>query len=144
MERTLSIIKPDGVRKELIGDVISVFRDAGFRIASMKMKHLSRAEAEGFYYVHKQRPFFPDLIEFMTSGPVVLMVLEGDNVIERNREVMGATDPAEAAEGTIRAKWADNKQDNIVHGSDSEESARFEISYFFSEIEIYCSDKRIY
>ncbi len=136
MERTLSIIKPDGVRKRLIGEVVNVFYGAGFKIAAMKMKHLSRAEAEGFYYVHKERPFFPELIEFMTSGPVVLMVLEADNVIARNREVMGATDPKEAAEGTIRAQWADNKQDNIVHGSDSPESARFEISYFFSETEI--------
>jgi len=136
MQRTLSIIKPDGVAKKLIGEVIGVFEGAGFRIAAMKMKKLSREEAEGFYYVHKERPFFGELTEFMISGPVVLMVLEGENVIARNREIMGATDPAEAAQGTIRARWADSKQNNIVHGSDSEESAKFEINYFFSGIEI--------
>jgi nucleoside-diphosphate kinase len=136
MQRTLSIIKPDGVAKKLIGDVIATFEGAGFRIAAMKMKKLSREEAEGFYYVHKERPFFGELIEFMISGPVVLMVLEGENAIERNREIMGATDPAEAAKGTIRSRWADSKQNNIVHGSDSDESAKFEISHFFSGIEI--------
>lgn len=137
MQRTLSIIKPDGVAKGLIGDVIKIFESAGFKIAAMKMKSLSRSEAEGFYYVHKERPFFGELIEFMVSGPVVLMVLEGDDAIARNRELMGATDPADAKEGTIRARWADSKQNNIVHGSDSEESARFEISHFFSGIEIF-------
>lgn len=136
MERTLSIIKPDGVSKKLIGEVIGTFELGGFRIAAIKMKRLSRQEAEGFYYVHKERPFFKDLVDFMISGPVVLMVLEGDNVIARNRELMGATDPAEAAAGTIRAKWASSKQNNIVHGSDSPESAAFEIGYFFSQIEI--------
>lgn len=136
MQRTLSIIKPDGVAKKLIGEVISVFESAGFRIAAMKMKKLSRKDAEGFYYVHKERPFFGELIEFMISAPLVLMVLEGENAIARNREIMGATDPAEAAAGTIRARWADSKQNNIVHGSDSEESAKFEISHFFSGIEI--------
>jgi len=136
MERTLSIIKPDGVSKGLIGEVIKIFGSSGFRIIAMKMKHLSRKEAEGFYYVHKERPFFGELVEFMISGPTVIMVLEGKEVIKRNREIMGATDPAEAAEGTIRARWADSKQNNIVHGSDSEESARFEIGYFFSGIEI--------
>ncbi len=136
MERTLSIIKPDGVSKNLIGSVIKIFEDSGFRVAAMKMKSLSTKEAQGFYYVHKERPFFGELVEFMTSGPVVLMVLEGDNVIARNREIMGATDPAEAAEGTIRKMWADSKQNNIVHGSDSKESADFEIGYFFSGIEI--------
>lgn len=137
MERTLSIIKPDGVAKCLIGEVIRVFQEAGFKIAAMKMKTLSRTEAEGFYYVHKDRPFFGELVEFMISGPVVLMVLEGKDAIKRNREIMGATDPAEAAEGTIRKRWADSKQNNIVHGSDSPESAQFEIGYFFSGIEIY-------
>ena len=137
MQKTLSIIKPDGVSKKLIGEVICVFESAGFRIVAMKMKWLNRAEAEGFYYVHKERPFFPELVDFMTSGPVVLMVLEGDDVIKRNREIMGATDPAEAKAGTIRARWAGSKQNNIVHGSDSEESARFEISHFFSGIEIF-------
>ena len=137
MQRTLSIIKPDAVSKRIIGSVIKVFDDEGFRIAAMKMKHLTRSEAEGFYYVHKERPFFGELVEFMISGPVVIMVLEGDNVIARNREIMGATDPAEAAEGTIRARWADSKQNNIVHGSDSEENAKIEIAHFFSQIEIF-------
>ncbi|MGO9121623.1 MAG: nucleoside-diphosphate kinase [Desulfomonilaceae bacterium] len=136
MERTLSIIKPDGVSKGLIGEVVRIFETAGFRIAAMKMKNLSRKEAEGFYYVHKERPFFGELVEFMMSGPIVIMVLEGKEVIKRNREIMGATDPKEAAEGTIRARWADSKQNNIVHGSDSEESAKFEIGHFFSGIEI--------
>ncbi len=136
MERTLSIIKPDGVSKGLIGEVIRIFETAGFKIAAMKMKNLSRKEAEGFYYVHKERPFFGELVEFMMSGPIVIMVLEGKEVIKRNREIMGATDPKEAAEGTIRARWADSKQNNIVHGSDSEESAKFEIGHFFSGIEI--------
>ncbi len=136
MQRTLSIIKPDGVGKKLIGEVIKVFENKGFRIAAMKMKRLTRTEAEGFYYVHKERPFFGELVDFMISGPVVLMVLEREDGIAANREIMGATDPAQAAEGTIRAKWADSKQNNIVHGSDSEESARFEVGYFFSETEI--------
>jgi nucleoside-diphosphate kinase len=136
MQRTLSIIKPDGVSKKLVGEVIKLFEEAGFRIAAAKMKLLSRKEAEGFYYVHKERPFFQELVEFMISGPVMIMALEGDDVIRRNREIMGATDPAEAAQGTIRARWADSKQNNIVHGSDSVESAQFEISYFFSGIEI--------
>jgi len=137
MERTLSIVKPDGVAKHLIGQVVGVFEQAGIRIAAMKMKLLTRDEAERFYYVHKERPFFGELVEFMTSGPVVLMVLEGENVIARNREIMGATDPAEAASGTIRARWADSKQNNIVHGSDSPESAQFEIGHFFGGTEIY-------
>jgi nucleoside-diphosphate kinase len=137
MQRTLSIIKPDGVAKKLIGEVVRIFESAGIRVAAMKMKRLSKSEAEGFYYVHKERPFFPELVEFMTSGPVVVMVLEGDDVIRRNRDLMGATDPAEAAPDTIRARWADSKQNNIVHGSDSVESARFEIGYFFSGIEIF-------
>ncbi|MEW6347866.1 MAG: nucleoside-diphosphate kinase [Thermodesulfobacteriota bacterium] len=136
MQRTLSIIKPDGVEKNLIGEVIAVFQQDGFRIAAMKMKRLTKSEAEGFYYVHKERPFFGELVEFMTSGPVVLMVLEREDAILRNREIMGATDPKEAAEGTIRKRWADSKQNNIVHGSDSEESAAFEIGYFFSGIEM--------
>jgi len=137
MERSLSIIKPDGVSKRLVGEVIRIFEDVGFRIAAMKMKKLSREEAQGFYYVHRERPFFGELVEFMISGPVVLMVLEGEDVIMRNREIMGATDPAEAAEGTIRKRWADSKQNNIVHGSDGPESAMFEINYFFSGIEIF-------
>jgi len=136
MQRTLSIIKPDGVAKKLVGEVIKIFQDSGFGIAAMKMKKLSREEAEGFYYVHKERPFFGELVEFMISGPVVIIVLEAEDAIRRNREIMGATDPAEAAAGTIRARWADSKQNNIVHGSDSEESAAFEIGHFFSGIEI--------
>ena len=136
MQRTLSIIKPDGVQKKLIGEVVSIFEKAGFKIAAMKMKKLSKTEAEGFYYVHKERPFFGELVDFMTSGPVVIMVLEGKDAIKRNREIMGATDPAEAAEGTIRKKWAASKQNNIVHGSDAEDTAKFEIGYFFSDIEI--------
>ncbi|MCL5126511.1 MAG: nucleoside-diphosphate kinase [Deltaproteobacteria bacterium] len=126
-----------GLIRNLIGEIIKVFESAGFRIAAMKMKNLTKSEAEGFYYVHKDRPFFPELVEFMTSGPVVLMVLEGEDAIKRNRELMGATDPAEAASGTIRSKWADSKQNNIVHGSDSEESAKFEIGHFFSGTEIF-------
>ena len=137
MQKTLSIIKPDGVSKKLIGEVIRIFEANGLRVAAIKMKRLSKPEAEGFYYVHKERPFFGELVNFMTSGPVVLMVLEAPDAIKRNRELMGATDPAEALEGTIRKRWADNKQDNIVHGSDSEESASFEIGYFFSGIEIF-------
>lgn len=137
MQKTLSIIKPDGVEKKLIGEVVRIFESEGIRIAAMKMKRLSKPEAEGFYYVHSERPFFPELVEFMTSGPVVIMVLEAGDVIKRNRELMGATDPSEAAAGTIRARWAGSKQNNIVHGSDSEESANFEIGYFFSGTEIF-------
>ncbi len=137
MQKTLSIIKPDGVSKQIIGEVIRTFESNGLRIAAMKMKQLSKPEAEGFYYVHKERPFFGELVEFMISGPVVLMVLEAPEAIKRNRELMGATDPAEALEGTIRKRFAENKQNNIVHGSDSEESACFEIGYFFSGIEIF-------
>lgn len=137
MQKTLSIIKPDGVSKKLIGEVIRRFESNGLKIAALKMKKLSKSEAEGFYYVHRERPFFGELVEFMISGPVVLMVLEAPDAIKRNRELMGATDPAEAKEGTIRKQWAENKQNNIVHGSDSEESASFEIGYFFSGIEIF-------
>lgn len=137
MQKTLSIIKPDGVAQKVIGEVIRTFESNGLRIAAIKMKRLSKPEAEGFYYVHKERPFFGELVEFMISGPVVLMVLEANDAIKLNRELMGATDPAEAKEGTIRKRWAENKQNNIVHGSDSEESASFEIGYFFSGIEIF-------
>jgi nucleoside-diphosphate kinase len=137
MQKTLSIIKPDGVSKKLIGEVIRRFESNGLKIAALKMKKLSKTEAEGFYYVHRERPFFGELVEFMISGPVVLMVLEAPDAIKQNRELMGATDPAEAKEGTIRKQWAENKQNNIVHGSDSEESASFEIGYFFSGIEIF-------
>ena len=135
-QRTLSIIKPDGVRKGLIGEVIRRFEAAGIRIAAMRMLRLTRAEAEGFYAVHRERPFFGSLTEFMSSGPIVVMVLEGENVIARNRELMGATDPKKAAKGTIRADLADSVEQNIVHGSDATETAATEITYFFSDMDI--------
>jgi nucleoside-diphosphate kinase len=137
MERTLSIIKPDGVRKNVIGEVIRRFESAGIRIAAMKMIHMSKREAEGFYAVHRERPFFDSLTDFMSSGPCVVMVLEGEDVIRRNRELMGATNPADAAEGTIRKDFADNVERNTVHGSDAPETAAFEISYFFGGIDIH-------
>ena len=136
IERTLSIIKPDGVEKGIIGKVISRFETQGLKPIAVKMKRLSRAEAEGFYAVHKARPFFNDLVAFMTSGPVVLMALEGESAVAKNREVMGATDPKKAAEGTIRKDFATDIEKNTVHGSDSAENAKIEVSYFFPEIEI--------
>lgn len=136
MERTLSIIKPDGVRKGLIGEVIKRFDQQGFKIRSMKMLHLSKRVAEGFYAVHRDKGFFGSLTDFMSSGPIVVMVLEGENIIQRYRDIMGATDPAKAAEGTIRRQFADNIEHNIVHGSDGPDTARTEIAYFFSESEI--------
>ncbi|HEX15955.1 MAG TPA: nucleoside-diphosphate kinase [Deltaproteobacteria bacterium] len=135
-ERTLVIVKPDGVRKGLIGEVIRRFEVEGLKVVAMKMLRLSKAEAEGFYAVHRGKPFFEGLTTFMSQGPVVAMVLEGEGAIERVRTIMGATDPAKAVEGTIRRLYADNVQENIVHGSDSPESAAFEIPYFFSSIEI--------
>ena len=137
IERTLSIIKPDGVEKAIVGRVISRFETAGLKPVAMKMKLLSRTEAEGFYAVHKARPFFADLVKFMTSGPVVLMVLEGEDAVARNREIMGATDPKKAAEGTIRRDFATDIEKNTVHGSDSPENAKIEVSYFFPEIEVH-------
>lgn len=137
VEKTLSIIKPDGVRKNIIGEVIKRFESNGLRVAAIKMAHLSRKEAEGFYAVHKERPFFGSLTEFMSSGPVVMMVLKGEGAIAKNRELMGATDPAKAAEGTIRKDFADSIESNIVHGSDAPETAVFEIGYFFSALEIF-------
>jgi nucleoside-diphosphate kinase len=137
IERTLSIIKPDGVEKGIIGRVISRFETQGLKPVAMKMKLLSRTEAEGFYAVHKARPFFADLVKFMTSGPVVLMVLEGEGAVSRNRDIMGATDPKKAAEGTIRKDFATDIEKNTVHGSDSPENARIEVSYFFPEIELH-------
>jgi nucleoside-diphosphate kinase len=137
MERTLSIIKPDGVRKNLIGEVIKRFEAAGLRIAALKMIKLTIDEAKGFYIVHKDKPFYKSLTEFMSSGPVVVMVVEGEGAIERVRELMGATDPKDAIPGTIRADFASDVEHNIVHGSDSPESASFEIPYFFSAVEIY-------
>ncbi len=137
MERTLSIIKPDGVKKNIIGEVVSRFEKAGLKVVASKMKHLSQREAEGFYAVHKERPFFGSLIEFMISGPVVLMILEGEGAILKNRELMGATNPADADEGTIRKDFADSIESNIVHGSDAPETADFETKYFFSALETY-------
>jgi nucleoside-diphosphate kinase len=136
IERTLSIIKPDGTRRNLIGKVVSKFENSGLKIAAMKMKYLSQREAEGFYAVHKARPFFGELVESMTSGPVVVMVLEGENAITRNRDIMGATNPANAAEGTIRKEFAISIGENTVHGSDSKENAVIEINYFFPSTEI--------
>jgi nucleoside-diphosphate kinase len=136
IERTLSIIKPDGVEKGIIGRVISRFEASGLKPIAMRMARLSQAEAEGFYAVHKARPFFNDLVKFMTSGPVVLMVLEGENAVLRNREVMGATDPKKAADGTIRKDFATDIEKNTVHGSDSVENAKIEVSYFFPEVAI--------
>ncbi len=136
MERTLSIIKPDGVGKGVIGKVIGRFEEEGISIVAMKMLRMTREQAEGFYAVHRDRPFFPGLVEFMTSGPVVVMVLQGDDVIQRNRKIMGATDPAKADAGTIRAEFASDIEKNIVHGSDAPETALKEISYFFSDYEL--------
>ncbi len=136
MERTLSIVKPDGVQKNIIGEVLGRFEKKGLRIAALKKIQLSRKEAEGFYIVHKERPFYDSLTTFMIEGPVVVMVLEGEGAISRVREIMGATNPANAAPGTIRKDFADSVERNVVHGSDSPESAAFEIPYFFSALEI--------
>ena len=136
MERTLSIIKPDGVERGLIGEVIKRFENKDIKIIAMKMIRMTKTQAEGFYAVHKERPFFDSVTDFMASGPAVVMILEGENVIKKNREIMGATDYREAAEGTIRREFARDIQANIVHGSDSAESAAFEIGYFFNRIEI--------
>jgi nucleoside-diphosphate kinase len=137
VERTLSIIKPDAVKKNVVGQIISRFEAGGLRVVAARMMHLSRAEAEGFYAVHRQRPFFRDLVEFMTSGPVLVQVLEGDNAIARNRELMGATDPKKAAKGTIRADFADSIDANAVHGSDAPDTARAEVAYFFPACEVF-------
>jgi nucleoside-diphosphate kinase len=135
-ERTLAIIKPDAVKKDAIGDIIQRYEKAGLRPVAMRMTHLTKKAAEGFYAVHRARPFFDSLTTFMSSAPVVLLVLEGDNAIKRNRDLMGATDPAKADRGTIRALHGANIECNAVHGSDSPDTARFEIGYFFSEMEI--------
>ena len=137
MERTLSIVKPDGVKKGVLGEVIRRFQEAGIRIAAIKMIHMTKAEAQGFYAVHKERPFFNSLTDFMSLGPCVVMVLEGDNVIRKNRDLMGATNPKEAAAGTIRRDFASDIEHNIVHGSDAPETAAFEIGYFFNALEIH-------
>lgn len=136
VERTISIIKPDAVGKNVIGKIYTRFEDAGLKIVAAKMKHLSQSEAEGFYAVHKERPFFADLVKFMTSGPVMIQVLEGENAVAKNRELMGATNPKEAAAGTIRADFAESIDANAVHGSDSLESAAIEIAYFFAATEL--------
>ena len=135
-QRTLSIVKPDGVRKGLIGEVIRRFEKEGIRIAAMRVTRLTRGEAEGFYAVHRDRPFFGSLTEFISSGPVVVMVLEGDDVIARNRALMGATDPKKADQGTIRADFAHTVEQNVVHGSDSPETAETEIRYFFCDLDL--------
>ena len=136
VERTLSIIKPDAVAKNIIGKIYSRFESNGLKIVAAKMKHLTRKEAEGFYAVHKERPFFADLVKFMTSGPVMIQVLEGENAVAKNRELMGATNPKEAAPGTIRADFASSIDANAVHGSDSLANAAIEVAYFFGEQEI--------
>src|SRR6476646_4322182 len=137
LERTLSIIKPDAVKKNVIGAILARFEKAGLRIIAARMRHLSRAEAEGFYAVHRERPFFRDLVKFMTSGPVIVQVLEGDGAIQRNRDLMGATDPKKAARGTIRADFADSIDANSVHGSDGPATAATEIAYFFPAVDIH-------
>jgi nucleoside-diphosphate kinase len=137
VERTLSIIKPDGTTRNLIGKIVGRFEEEGLHIVAMKKKWLSKREAEGFYAVHKSRPFFGELVDQMTGAPVVIMVLEGENAILRNREIMGATNPAQAAPGTLRKLYAKNIGENTVHGSDSPETAKSEVSYFFSATEIF-------
>ena len=137
LERTLSIIKPDAVKKNVIGQILARFEAAGLRVVAARMMYLSRAEAEGFYAVHRGRPFFNDLVQFMTSGPVLVQVLEGENAIAKNRELMGATDPKKAAKGSIRADFADSIDANAVHGSDAPETAKVEIGYFFPASEVF-------
>lgn len=136
VERTLSIVKPDAVSKNLIGEIYKRFEGAGLQIVAARMLHLTREQAEGFYAVHRERPFFNALVEFMTSGPVMVQVLEGENAIDRNREIMGATNPQEAEAGTIRADFATTIDANAVHGSDAPETARTEIAFFFSDEDI--------
>jgi nucleoside-diphosphate kinase len=137
VERTLSIIKPDAVAKNVIGEIYARFEKAGLKVIAAKMAHLSRSDAEGFYAVHKGRPFYDDLVEFMISGPVMIQVLEGENAIVKNRDLMGATDPKKAAAGTIRADFAKSIDANAVHGSDAPETARDEVAYFFPQHQIY-------
>ena len=137
IERTLSIVKPDAVAKNVIGQIYSRFEKAGLRIVAARMLHLSEQQAEGFYAVHRERPFFRDLVKFMISGPIMVQVLEGENAVARNRELMGATDPRKAEKGTIRADFADSIDANAVHGSDSAENARIEIGFFFPACEVF-------
>ena len=136
LERTLSIVKPDGVQKNLIGEVYRRFEQAGLRIIAARMMQLTQVQAEGFYAVHRERPFFKDLVKYMSSGPVVVQVLEGDNAVGKNRELMGATDPKKADKGTIRADLASSIEENVVHGSDSVDNARTEIAYFFAAADL--------
>ncbi len=136
LERTLSIVKPDAVAKNLIGEICARFEKAGLRIVAAKMVHLSRSQAEGFYAVHRERPFFKDLVQFMISGLVMVQVLEGEGAIQRNRDIMGATNPKNAAPGTLRADFASSVEENAVHGSDGPDTARTEIGYFFSAMEL--------
>jgi nucleoside-diphosphate kinase len=136
VERTLSIIKPDGVEKNLIGEIYRRFEGAGLEIVAAKMLRLRRDQAEGFYRVHSARPFFNDLVEYMTSGPVIVQVLEGENAVQKNRELMGATNPADAAPGTIRADFAKSIEENVVHGSDGPDTAATEVAFFFAEADI--------
>src|SRR6201987_1438686 len=135
VERTLSIIKPDAVAKNVIGEIYSRFEKAGLRVVAARMKHLTRNDAEGFYAVHRERPFFKALVDFMITGPVMIQVLEGENAVAIHRDLMGATDPKKAAPGTIRADFADSIDENAVHGSDAAETAQVEIAYFFSQLE---------
>jgi nucleoside-diphosphate kinase len=137
IERTLSIVKPDATKKNLIGKIVARFEEEGLRIAAIRKVHLSRREAEGFYAVHKDRPFFGELTEFMSSGPAVVIVLEGENAVLKNRDIMGATNPANAAPGTLRKLYAASMGENAVHGSDSVENAKIEIAYFFRDTEIF-------
>ncbi len=137
VERTLSIIKPDAVAKNVVGQILARFEAAGLRIVAARMMHLSRAEAEAFYGVHRERPFFKDLVTFMISGPVMVQVLEGDNAVLKNRDLMGATDPRKAEKGTIRADFADSIDANAVHGSDAVETARNEVAFFFPQMSVY-------
>jgi nucleoside-diphosphate kinase len=137
LEQTLSIIKPDAVGQNMIGNIIEYFEREGLSVAAAKMLHLTEDQAKAFYAVHKERPFYMELVEFMTSGPVLVMVLEGENAVSRNREIMGATDPSKAAPGTIRADFATSIERNAVHGSDSHENAKTEIAFFFKPNEIY-------
>lgn len=136
VERTLSIVKPDGVQKNVIGEVYRRFEQAGLKIVAARMLHLSQAQAEGFYAVHRERPFFKDLVQFMTSGPVMVQVLEGENAVAKNRELMGATDPKKADKGTIRADLASGIEENVAHGSDSADNAKIEIAYFFAAADL--------
>ena len=137
VERTLSIVKPDGVQKNVIGNVYHRFEQAGLKIVAAKMVRLSQSDAEGFYAVHRERPFFKDLVSYMVSGPVMIQVLEGENAVQKNRDLMGATDPKKAAPGTIRADLATSIEQNVAHGSDSLENAAREIAYFFAETDLY-------